>query len=200
MTLLLGLDIATTTGFAWYQPADSQSMNEIKASLSSMEPGSFKVTGEEYEDRAADMSQHMIKLIKTRRPDLIIIEKPIRNVMQHRKTVHDMAGEREEMTINAGTALLLNQLTGCVMGIIRAYNVPYLVLPSSTWRKASYGFGTHKGWTSKDWKKYARTKCAENKIVVTNDDMAEACWIAKAGEFSRSFIMMQRARQQARAA
>lgn len=191
--LILGLDIATTTGFAWYTTPPSNHVNDIRAALASIEPGSFKVVGETYEDRAADMGQRLIGLIKPRRPDLVVIEQPMRNVVQHRKQVRDFGGDHEEMTINAGTALLLNQLTGAAAAIVRAYNVPFLVMPSSTWRKAVYGFGTHKGWASKDWKKQARQKCAENNIVVTNDDMAEACWVAKAGETSASFKMMQRA-------
>lgn len=191
--IILGLDIATLTGFAWYETPPTNNMHDIRAALAAIEPGSFRVAGESYEDRAADMGQRLIGLIKPRRPNLVVIEQPMRNVVQHRKTVQDFGGEHEEMTINAGTALLLNQLTGAAVTIVRAYNVPYLVVPSSSWRKVVYGFGTHKGWASKDWKKHARQKCSEHGIVVTNDDMAEACWIAKSGEASAFFKMQARA-------
>jgi len=65
MALILGLDIATTTGFAWY---------DTDASLSAVRPGSFKIGGECYEARAGEMGQRIIKMVKQTRPDFVVIE------------------------------------------------------------------------------------------------------------------------------
>ncbi|MEC9244647.1 MAG: hypothetical protein VYB05_07745 [Pseudomonadota bacterium] len=182
MALILGLDIATTTGFAWY---------DTDASLSAVRPGSFKIEGECYEARAGEMGQSIIKMVKQTRPDFVVIERPARNVMQHRKKTNDFAGEHEEMTINAGTALLLNQLTGAASAIVRAYQIPFEIVAPETWRKQFLGFGRRPGWSRKDWKKAARDRCRQLRITVTNDDQADAVGLAFAGPSCQTFKIVQ---------
>ena len=186
--LILGLDIATTTGFAWY---------DTEASLAAIRPGSFKIGGEGFEHRAGEMGAAMVTMLRQQKPDFIVIEQPTRNVMQHRKQGSDLAGQHDEMTINAGTSLLLNQLTGAAAAIIRAYGIPFDVIASTTWRKQFLGFGTHKGWQRKDWKRATRERCQQLRINVTNDDQADAVGVAFAGAATQAFKMLQ---NQARAA
>lgn len=186
--LILSLDIATTTGFAWY---------DTDASLSAIRAGSFKIGGEDFEHRAGEMGAVMVKMLRQQKPDFIAIEQPTRNVMQHRKQGSDLAGQHDELTINAGTSLLLNQLTGAAAAIIHAYRIPFDVIAPTTWRKQFLGFGTHRGWTRKDWKRAARQRCQQLRINVTNDDQADAVGIAFAGAATQTFKMML---SQARAA
>lgn len=182
--LILGLDIATTTGFAWY---------DTEASLSAIKAGSFRIGGEGFEQRAGEMGAIMIRMMREQRPDFVAMEQPTRNVMQHRRQGHDLAGEHDELTINAGTSLLLNQLTGAAAAIIRGYRIPFDVIAPTSWRKQFLGFGKRPGWQRKDWKRAARDRCAQLKITVTNDDQADAVGIAFAGAGLQTFKMMQRA-------
>lgn len=191
MALLLGFDVATTTGFCWFEPPVRDNAVDLRAAFASMRVGSFKVTGSEPEDKASDMAPHLIKMFRQEKPDLLVIEQPVRHVQQHDKVVTDMHGSRTVKTINPGTTILLNQLTGAVVTIARAYSIPFMTIPGETWRKETYGFGRKKGWQRPHWKKHARELCRSKGIKVTNDDQAEACWIAFAGWRSQTFKMMQ---------
>jgi hypothetical protein len=189
--MILGLDIATTTGFCWFDPPRTDDSADVRAALAAMRPGSFKVVGAEPEDKAADMAPHLIKLLKPTKPDFIIIEAPARHVQQHDKVITDMHGTRTIKTINPGTTILLNQLTGAAVTIARAFNIPFMTVSEETWRKEAYGFGRKKGWQRAHWKKHARQLCAAKGISVTNDDQAEACWIAFVGWRSQTYRLMQ---------
>ncbi|HEV7253856.1 MAG TPA: hypothetical protein VGN97_12290 [Mesorhizobium sp.] len=171
------------TGFAWY---------DTRAELSAIEAGSFRIGPGDYEQRAGEMGSILIRTIKPRRPDFVAIEQPVRNVMPQRKHVSDFAGERDDVTINAGTALLLNQLTGAAAAIIRAYSIPFEVIPPATWRKQFLGFGRRPGWVRKDWKRATRERCQQLRIHVTNDDQADAVGVAFAGSASQAFKMTER--------
>ena len=163
--IVLSFDIATTTGWALFDTDRHESAIRV---------GTIKAVGDSHEAKAIDLGQKVIKLFKEHKPDLVAIEQPIRNVMPFRKKKQDLAGEVEETTINAGTALLINQLTGAVMGVVGGFRKPWMVVPSGTWRKHFLGFGRHKGWQRKDWKKAARDRCQQLGIAVTNDDQADA--------------------------
>jgi hypothetical protein len=192
--LILSFDIATTTGYCWFEPPARDDAVNLRAAFASMRPGSFKVTGEEPEDKAADMAPHLIKMFRQGKPDLLVIEQPKRHVQQHEKVVSDLYGRRNVKTINPATTILLNQLTGAVVTVARAYDIPFVTIPEDTWRREAYGFGRKRGWQRKDWKKHARELCQLKGIHVTNDDQAEACWIAYAFWRSQAFKMLQRQR------
>lgn len=163
--IVLSFDIATTTGWALFDTDRHESAIRV---------GTIKAVGDTYEAKAIDLGRKVVALIKEHDPDLIAIEQPIRNVMPFKKKTADLAGETEQMTINAGTALLINQLTGSVMGIVGGFRKPWMVVPSGTWRKHFLGFARQKGWQRKDWKKAARDRCQQLGIAVTNDDQADA--------------------------
>jgi len=184
MPLILGLDIATVTGFAWYDTGKD---------LSAIEAGSFRIEGEGFEERAGIMGRKIVGLIRDRRPDFIGIERPTRNVVQHRKVRRDLVGQADDATtINAGTSMLLNQFTGAAVGVIAAYRVPYEAIAPETWRKQFLGFGRHAGWQRKDWKRAAREKCDQLRIQVSNDDAADAVGVAFAGASSQTFRWLTR--------
>src|SRR5690554_6881499 len=91
LMIILGLDIATTTGFAWYEPGSS---------LSSIKTGLIKAEGDNAEEKAASLAQQIVAMFKAGRPDFVAIEQPMRNVVSFRKTRQDFGGEVEEQTIN----------------------------------------------------------------------------------------------------
>lgn len=174
---ILGLDIATVTGYAWYEPGQS---------LSTIKTGLIKATGENAEEKAASIAQQMVLLIKGDRPDFVAIEQPMRNVVTFKKKRQDFAGEVEEQTINPN-ALQLSSLSGAVVAIIAAYKIPWQTIPSATWRKHFLGMGRSPGFDRAAWKRAAVERCRTFKIEVKNADAAEAVGIAMAGEVCQRY-------------
>ncbi len=183
MGLILGLDVATQTGFAFY---------DDKASLAAISAGTIKCTGESYENKAAFLGQSLVRLIKQNKPDFIALEQPIRAQPVGKRTVKFMGEEQEVEGTGSGLNAVIssNQLVGAASAIIGAYGIPFVTIAPVTWRKAFLGFGTHKGWQRKDWKKAARDRCNQLKIKVTNDDMADAVGIAFAASTTQAFKML----------
>lgn len=179
--VILGLDIATTTGFAWYEPG---------CSLSSIKTGLIKAEGENAEEKAASLAQQLVALFKPGRPDFVAIEQPMRNVVTFAKKRQDFGGEVEEQTINPN-ALQLSSLAGAAVAIIAAYRIPWETIPSATWRKHFLGMGRSPGFDRAMWKRAAVERCRVLKIGVKNADAAEAVGIAMAGEATQSFKMIK---------
>lgn len=179
--LILGLDIATTTGFAWYEPGSS---------LSSIRTGLIKATGDDAEQKAASIALQMVAMLKAERPDLVAIEQPMRNVVSFKKTKQTLAGPVEENTINPN-ALQLSSLSGAVVGIIAAYRIPWVTIPSASWRKHFLGMGRSPGFDRAAWKRAAVERCRMMRINVKNSDAAEAVGIAMAGEATQAFKMLR---------
>lgn len=188
--LILGLDGAQNTGWALYDTAS--------ASLSSIKAGVIKTAGDDYEHKAASLGLGLVRLIKNDRPDFIVIEMPIRSqpAARQKRTVKFMGEDRVEEVSAGGLNAVIssNQMVGSLSGIIGAYQIPFETIAPVTWRKQFLGFGTHKGWQRKDWRKAVRDRCTQLKIIVTNDDMADAVGIAFAGASTQTFKMMQRRR------
>lgn len=172
MMRILGLDIATTTGFAWYEPGQS---------LSTIRTGLIKASGDNAEEKAASIAQQMVAILKNDRPDFVAIEQPMRNVVSFKKTKQTLNGPVEENTINPN-ALQLSSLSGAVIAIIAAYRIPWETIPSSTWRKHFLGMGRSPGFDRAAWKRAAVDRCRTFRIDVKNADAAEAVGIAIAGE------------------
>jgi Holliday junction resolvasome RuvABC endonuclease subunit len=179
--LILGLDIATTTGFAWYEPGSS---------LSAIKTGLIKAEGENAEEKAASLAQQLVAMFKPGRPDFVAIEQPMRNVVSFKKKRQDFGGEVEEQTINPN-ALQLSSLAGAAVGIIAAYRIPWETIPSATWRSCFLGFGRRPGFDRQAWKKAAVDRCRSLRIEVRNADAAEAVGIAFAAPNTQRFKMMQ---------
>ncbi|GGB00300.1 hypothetical protein GCM10011491_30610 [Brucella endophytica] len=191
MPVILGLDIATVTGFALY---------DTEASLSSIKTGLIKADGIDAEQKAASIALQMVKLIASTKGadgqigiDFIGIEQPMRNVVSFKKTKQTLAGPVEEQTINPN-ALQLSSLSGAVVGIIAAYRLPWVTIPSSTWRKHFLSMGRAAGYDRAAWKRAAVERCRALRITVKNADAAEAVGIAMATEASQAFRMMKTGR------
>ncbi|MBX8825265.1 hypothetical protein [Ochrobactrum sp. SFR4] len=183
MALILGLDQATQTGFA---------LLDTNADLDKIIAGTIKCSGESYEDKAAFLGRSLVRLIKEHKPDFIAFEQPIRTQPVGRRVVKFMGETQEVEGAGSGLNAVIssNQLAGAVSAIIGAYGIPFITIAPVTWRKAFLGFGTHKGWQRKDWKKAARDRCNQLKIKVTNDDMADAVGIAFAASNTQVFKML----------
>lgn len=179
--MILGLDVATTTGFAWYEPG---------ASLASIRTGLLKAQGENAEEKAASLAVQLVALLKPGRPDFVAIERPMRNVVSFKKKREDLAGAVDEQTINPN-ALQLEGLVCAAVGIIAAYRIPWVTIPSATWRAHFLGFGQRRGFDRAAWKRAAVDRCRTFRIDVKNADAAEAVGIAMAGEATQHWKMLK---------
>lgn len=216
MALILGLDPSQKTGWALY---------DTKAPLSAIRCGVLKIEAEKkaFERNAGMLGRALVKLLgeyrdpETKRiilPDFAVIEKaprqPAGQYGQPRKAAtvkfmgEQMPAQDGDEAESAGgglqSTLSTNQMAAALCSVLGAYGVPYEAMTSAEWRKPAYGFGTRKGWGRDDWKKHSREMCRQMRITATNDDMAEACWIAFAGKSCDRFRKMEHDRDQARAA
>lgn len=197
MSLILGLDVATTTGFAWYDTG--------AASMSSIRTGLIKAQGENSEEKAASLALQLRDLFyvtvdgerKLFKPDFVAIERPLPNIMQFEKIEEDLVdGEVGSPTVNPHQMLLPTYI-GAVVAILAAYRIPFETIPPQTWRKAYFGSGfkppkkMRSGKLVNDWKTPAVERARALKIAVKSADAAEAIGIAFAGSGCQKFKMMQ---------
>jgi len=68
--VILGLDVATCTGWALYEPGSS---------LSSIKTGLIKADGDNAKEKSASLAQQMVAKSKAGRPDFVAIEQPMRS-------------------------------------------------------------------------------------------------------------------------
>lgn len=162
--VILGLDIATKTGFAF-------SKGRTAADIYS---GSFKGAGDNkfrIADSLEDLTHRMLKEYEL--PEFCVIEQPL------------------GASPNPSVLAMLNLYYGSVKAVVRGYGVPCVEVADSTWRQTMYGFGRRKGWKSKDWKNHAKFQCEEAlKLSVKNADEAEAVMISQYGFYTQRYRQM----------
>lgn len=161
--MILGLDIATTTGWAL-----ATGRHQFKAT------GSFsgKADTMYQSKRKLELAMHRV-LKENGIPKFCIIESPML------------------MPRNPKTSAVLHFYAGAVSAVVGGYGVPIEWVDESTWRAKMYGRARVKGWGSKEWKAHARQTCEDVfKIDVRNSDEAEAAVIAQYGFFSQRYRAM----------
>lgn len=207
--LILGLDPSQKAGYALYDPSEP---------LSAMRCGTLRIDASkgDFEGNAGLLGRALVGVLRERRnpqtgkpilPDFAVVEAAPRQPAGFfrkgggKPTVKFMGQEMvtqdgdTEAPIGGGlqSTLSTNQMAAALCAILGAYKIPFETMRDSEWRKAAFGFGKRAGWSRPDWKRHARQMCAQSKIVATNDDMAEACWIAFAGAGCQRFKMLARA-------
>jgi hypothetical protein len=183
--IILGLDPSQTTGWALYDPS-------IRT-LSSMRCGTIRShSGPTLEYRAASIGQQLVKLVELEKPDFAVIEQPPRTQYQGKKAKffgEDMEGEVGVTGLQSFAST--NQVAAALATILAISHVPFEVMDVKSWRTHAYGFGSRPTWARSEWKRHARQLCTISKIKATNDDMAEACWIALAGMNCQTFKVIR---------
>lgn len=183
MTLILGVDQAQNSGFAWY---------ETDRSVSAIEAGVLKADGESIVRKATNLGRQFFILLRQRRPDLIAFEAPILTAPAARRTVKFMGEEQQVQGVQGLNAVISsNDILSAMATAADIKAIPWVIIPSPTWRKAFLGFARQPGWQRKDWKKAVREACARERITVTNDDMADAVGIAIAARNTPEFKQIQ---------
>ena len=154
MTLILGLDIATKTGWAYSKGRSAQHI----------ESGTFRCQGGDVFEKSDNLEAFLHQLIREKGvPDYCVIEKPMR------------AGPNPSTLADQGI------MFGAAKAVIGGYQRRREYIVPSVWRKRMYGFGTHKGWATKDWKAEAKRHCRLIGLEVRSDDEAEAIMISQYG-------------------
>lgn len=182
--LILGVDQAQRSGYAWY---------DTERSISAIQAGVLKADGDAIEQKASNLGRQFLILLRTRRPDLIVFEAPIRTAPAARRKTKFM-GEEEEASGGVSGLNAVISSNGIICALATAAEIKgiaWTVIASVTWRKAFLGFGRQPGWERKDWKKAVRDQCARERITVTNDDMADAVGIAIAAKATPEFKQIQ---------
>ena len=182
MKLILGLDVATTTGFALYTVGET---------LSTIQTGvinSKAMKGEKVEKKIVYLGYQLERLYDTHRPDFVAIEEPLRNVVSYSKKQQTLVDE-EEITVNPNTMQLL-ALASMAAFTADLRQIPWVTIPSSTWRKYFLGFGRKTGWKREDWKRATIERCRSLRIQVKNNDAADAVGVAMAGAASQEFKLL----------
>jgi len=160
---ILGLDVATTTGYALYDPA---------APVSAIKAGKFRCAGDNAEEKAASLVLFLHGLIGGMEVN-IVFEEPLRRALTYKTA----KGEG----INSKPAMQLTGLSCAVAAFAALGGYKWRSVPINSWRRAFYGAGGHKGWTRADWKRAALARCQMLNIKVPNNDAAEAVGIAICG-------------------
>lgn len=185
---LLGLDIATTTGWAIWNGSETLcgilKPNEKR-------PGHLKRSEVDpaYEGRvAAGFADALKQIIIKHRVDRIGIEQPLRSDIRNKKAVVDQntrfAGGavtfEDAGGTSFGTMFRLYSLQSAALVLAARYDIPVLWANQTSWRKLFVGMGrAPKGIKNgKSWmKERARERCEELGVEVSLLDAAEACGV-----------------------
>lgn len=173
MPIFMGLDVATTTGWAIYEQGRTATVRS----------GSFKSLGETNREKCVVFTGKLVALLKQHRPDFCIIERPLSMVPKHFKVSKMMPDLEPEATINPGTTLMLNALFGAAVAVVTGMGIGSDDVAAGTWRSKFFPKGV-KGNNRPHWKKLAMEHCKMVKIPVSNSDEAEAVAIAMYGPYS----------------
>lgn len=165
MALILGLDVATVTGWALY---------DTDKGVSAIESGSIRLVGSDAFERVVDMRHKLPRLIRERKPDFAAIEEPLKIAPRFKKVRRDMLGQEEtgETTINSKTIADLNEYAGAATMAVLGQNVPCIRVRPQTWQTI-----IPKSIIGKP-KQRAKAYCEMLKIVSPNMDSRDACIIA----------------------
>lgn len=171
--IILGLDIATSTGACWLDTAKAPSDWRC---LAIGAEGAFQ------EEKAADLAVFLHEDAKRVRPDFVAIEMPQRSVTQFGKKHVDPETGKETVgtTINPN-ALQLSALAAAATAVFDLLDVPWGLVAVSSWRSAYYGKGVKP--PNGDWKTLAIQWATRQRILLpptkkAQMDAAEAVGVA----------------------
>jgi Holliday junction resolvasome RuvABC endonuclease subunit len=179
--LILGLDVATVTGWAVY---------DTDRPPSAIVSGSIKLLGDTAFDRVCYMRKTLPRLIKEHRPDFSAIESPMEFAPAFKKKSKTMFGEEDQgTTINSKTIAVLNRYAGAAEMAVLGQNIPCVSVAAKTWQAIIPS--QFKGKP----KQRASAYCDMLKIVSPNIDSRDACIIAIwAAGHAQEFKLLQRER------
>lgn len=181
--LILSFDQSIArTGWCVYEPPSHASM--LVGSFTSR-PSTNMST----EEKTAIFCDEIEKLFKAHRPNFVIWEAAteiIRSYPKQGKT--DLIGEAkvQGVTVTADQ-LILRDIQGHIRHAARARRIPYEPVNPKTWRASILKNGN---LCRDEAKKKAKEFCQMLRIMVKNDDQAEAVCLAFFGATTQTFRML----------
>lgn len=164
MTRIMALDPASTIGWSLY---------DTESPISAIQCGSITLEGKGAFEKVKSVRTLLPKLIKEHQPDFIVFESPLSHIPQFKKSKMNMLGEEEtSTTINAGTILQLNRISGAVQCVIEGFRIPCEEVRPMSWQ--SIIPKNIKGGT----KDRVRQFCDMFQIIGKNADARDAAVIA----------------------
>ena len=167
--IIMALDPATNIGWAVYDIGTSTSHQRP----SSIECGSFNLGKGSAFEKVKAVRALLPPLIKKYQPDFIVFEMPLSIIPKFEKKGKDLAGDTETTTINAGTILQLNRISGAVQAVIEGFRIPCEEVRAQTWQSI-----IPKNIRADNPKKRAALFCDMLNIVGKNNDARDAAVIA----------------------
>ncbi len=127
MTRILALDPATVIGWSLY---------DTENPISAIQCGSITLEGKGAFEKVKSVRELLPKLIKEHEPDFIVFESPLSHIPQFKKKgkVNMLGEEESSTTINAGTILQLNRISGAVQCVIEGFRIPCEEVRPMTWQ------------------------------------------------------------------
>ena len=170
--LVLGLDIATSSGVCLMDTA--QPPHEWRCFA-------IEAEGHNAEEKAGDLAMALNLQLAKHCPAFAAIEMPQRSVQRFRKKGADIAGEKDELTINPA-ALQLSAMAGAAVAVLDLAGVAWGLIHPVTWRKAYFGSGykPRVGWKDSAMEFAKMQKIVLPPTVRAARDAAEAIGIARA--------------------
>ncbi|MCV0395446.1 MAG: hypothetical protein K5872_22120 [Rhizobiaceae bacterium] len=173
--LVLGLDIASSTGACWM---------DTDAKPSAWRCLALESEGEFAEEKSTDLALFLYEESQRKRPDFVAIEQPRRDVATYPKEVVDrQTGQKRTIqTVNADQ-MQLPGMVAAVAAVFDVLGVPWGLVSSRTWRPSYFGRGYKP--PHDDWKQAAVDYARLQNILLPSTkkaqrDAAEAIGIASA--------------------
>lgn len=164
MTRILALDPASTTGWALYDTDNP---------ISAIQCGSIQLDGKGPFEKVRCVRALLPRMVREHHPDFAVFESPLSHIPQFKKSKTNMLGEEEtSTTINAGTILMLNRISGAVQTVLDGMNIPCEEVRPMTWQTVIPK--KIKGGT----KDRVRQFCDMLQIIGKNADARDAAVIA----------------------
>lgn len=164
MTRIMALDPATKIGWALY---------DTENPISAIMCGSIHLDGKGAFEKVHSVRAILPKLIREHAPDFVVFESPLSHIPQFEKKKTNVFGEEETTkTMNAGTILQLNRISGAVQTVIEGFNLPCDEVRPMTWQTVIPK--NIKGGT----KDRVRQFCDMLQIIGKNIDARDAAVIA----------------------
>lgn len=127
MTKIMFFDVATATGWAFY---------DTTKSISSIENGVLNFTGKTAFEKVKSIRGQIPALLRQYQPDFVVLEAPLTFIPSfEKKGANSLLGEEESSrTMNPGTIMQLNRISGAVQAIVEGFNIPCEEVGPRTWQ------------------------------------------------------------------
>ncbi len=163
--MLLGIDPATTTGWALWTPTRTIA-------------GSITATGRTAGGRAASLSRELAAICADRDIIMAAIEAPLPPNLSRKVLKDDLLGSH---VVEQGMTTMKNTLTTygirmCFLATLHSLGIRTFEVTSRSWRSSFFGKGV-KGRDRADWKRMASEYADRLGVQVPNVDAAEAVGI-----------------------